>query len=296
MELSWLMRLRITAAIAAGVLLIGLLAWPMAAPPDAYSIVSMAAISLKSKIVLVALASVTGLLAYFLSWPYGREISVIAVPSGLAFWAVRSGSIADVIQTSPALEQRQAILAAFKWEPLFWLIVVAAGFLGVLIGQKLSSQVSPEPKKADSKINTYLSDAIALVGSILIIQFCLPIFAQDIIMPDSRLGSVFAQPYAGQIIFAVLVSFGLAGFIFKKFLGVSYIWPAIAAGFITAFAYTIYVRQNILQYLVGHWPAVFLPSVILSILPIQMVAFGTLGSIVGYWLAVRYNYWKEHEM
>jgi len=115
-------------------------------------------------------------------------------------------------------------------------------------------------------------------------------------MPDSRLGSVFAQPYAGQIIFAVLVSFGLAGFVFKKFLGVSYIWPAIAAGFITAFAYTIYVRQNILQYLVGHWPAVFLPSVILSILPIQMVAFGTLGSIVGYWLAVRYNYWKEHEM
>ena len=296
MELSWLMRLRIAAAAVAGFVLIGLLAWPMAAPPDAYSIVSMAAITLKNKVVLVALASVTGLLAYFLSWPYGKEIGVIAVPSGLAFWAIRSGNVAAVMQTTPALQQRQALLAAFKWEPLFWLIVIAAGLLGVLLGQKISSQPSTGPKKADSKINTYLSNAIALVGSVLIVQFCLPIFAQDIIMPDNRLGVVAAQPYTGQIVFALLVSFGLAGFVFKKFLNVSYIWPAIAGGFITAFTYTVYVRRNILQYLVTQWPAVFFPNAILSILPIQMAVFGAIGSIAGYWLAVRYNYWKEHEL
>ena len=299
MELSWLMRLRIAAAAAAGVILIGLLAWPMAAPAEPYGIVSMAAMTLKSKAVLIALAFVTGLLAYFLSWPYGKEIGVIAVPSGLALWAVRSGSIAGVIQTNPALQYRQTLMAAIKWEPLFWLIVVAAGFLGVLLGHKLSSQTSAAsagPKKTDSKINTYLSAAIALVGSVLITQFCLPILAQDIRMPDSRLGSVVAQPCASQIIFAVLVSYGLAGFVFKKFLDVSYIWPAIAGGFLMAFVYTIYVGQNILQYLATHWPAVFFSNVILSILPIQIIAFGTLGSIAGYWLAVRYNYWKQHEM
>ncbi len=89
MELSWLMRLRIAAAAAAGIILIGLLAWPMAAPHEPFGIVSMAAISLKNRAVLISLAFVTGLLAYFLSWPYGREIGIIAVPSGLALWAVR---------------------------------------------------------------------------------------------------------------------------------------------------------------------------------------------------------------
>jgi hypothetical protein len=55
-----------------------------------------------------------------------------------------------------------------------------------------------------------------------------------------------------------------------------------------------YVKQSTLQRLAQEWPVVFFPNAVISILPVQIVAFGTLGSITGYWLAVRYNYWRKH--
>ena len=163
--------------------------------------------------------------------------------------------------------------------------------------QKISPP-KPRPDKSqekpNSKSNIYLNAAIALVGSGLMAQLFIRIFAQDVRIFDSRLGSVMAQPPVGQIVFAVLVSFGLAAFVVKKFLNISYVWPIIASALVTGFAITTYVKQDILQHLVQRWPAVFFSNVVTAILPVQIVAFGTLGSIAGYWLAVRYNYWRKH--
>jgi len=297
-ELSWLMKLRIAAAVAAGVVLIGILAWPLAAPPEPSGVVSLLArtISFGDAITLVTLAFLAGLIAYFLSWPYGREIGILAVPSGLAVWAVRSSSMAGLMQHTAA-EQRQQLFATLKWEPVFWLAIVAAGFVGVLLAQKISRRkVEPvgSDGKSNSKANMYLNVAVALVGSVLIAQFCITIFARDVRIFDDRLGSVMAQPAVGQVVFAVLVSFGLAAFVVKAFLNVSYIWPTIASALVTAFAITIYLKQNVLQHLVERHPAAFFSNAVISILPVQMVAFGTLGSIAGYWMAVRYNYWRKH--
>jgi hypothetical protein len=102
-----------------------------------------------------------------------------------------------------------------------------------------------------------------------------------------------AQPAIGQVVFAVLVSFGLAAFAVKKYLNVSYIWPTIASALVTAFAVSAYGRQ--VQHLAQQWPATFFSNSVVSILPVQMVAFGTLGSIAGYWMAVRFDYWRKHE-
>jgi len=296
MELSWLMRLRIAAAVATGVILIGFLAWPLAAPPEPFGAVLARDISFSSKITLVGLAFLAGLLAYFLSWPYGREIGVLAVPSGLAVWAVRCGNMAGLMRSNPTLAQRQGLFAALKWEPLFWLAIVAAGFAGVLVARKIRSKPHSDEagkKEAGSKSNMFLNVAVAVVGSGLIAQFCISVFARDVRMFDSKLGSVVAQPAVGQIVFALLVSFGLAGFVVKKFLDASYIWPSIASALVTGFAITTYVKEGVLQHLTQEWPVVFFPNAVISILPVQIVAFGTLGSICGYWLAVRYNYWRK---
>lgn len=299
MELSLQMKLRIAAAAAAGVGLIGFLAWPVAAPPEPFGAVSVlvGGISFGGAITLAILAFLAGLLAYFLSWPYGREIGVLAVPAGLAVWAVRCGDMAGLTQLNPTLAQRQELFALLKWEPVFWLAIVAAGFAGVLLGRKISDSPNPNKpeEKADCKSNIYLKAAIALVGSGLIAQFCIGIFAQDIRVFDDKLGSLVAQPAVGQIVFAVLVSFGIAAFVVKKFLNASYIWPTIASAFVTVYVASIYARQDTLQYLVQRWPTVFFPNAVISILPVQIVAFGALGSIAGYWLAVRYNYWREYE-
>ena len=302
MELSLVMRLRIAASVATGVILIGILAWPLAASSEPLAAVRASDIGPGGAITLVVLAFLTGLIAYFVSWPYGREIGILAVPSGLAVWAVRCGSMTTLIQLNPTEAQRQALLTTLKWDSIFWLAVVAAGFAGVLLGQKILS--SPGPPEAQEKTNSkparrggpvqYLNPIIALVGSALIAQFCIRIFAQDVKVIAA--GSVVAQPSVGQIVFAVLLSFKLAAFVVKKFLDVSYIWPTIATVLVTAFAVSSYAKQDVLQYFVKTWPAAFFANSVISILPVQMVAFGTLGSIAGYWMAVRYKYWRKHEM
>ena len=286
MELSWLMKLRIAAAAAIGVLLIGILAWPFAEPFSAVK-----AMGSRGAVVLVVLAFVAGFIGYFVSWPFGREIGILAAPFGLAIWAVRSGSMAGLIQLNPTAAQRQALAASLRLEPFFWLIIVAAGFAGVLLGRKICSSKNIEQAQEKSKLGPgkYLNAIIALVCSGFIAQFCIRIFAQDV-----RLDSVVAQPAVGQIVFAVLASFGVAAFVAKKFLNVSYIWPSIASAFVTAFIVTIYARE--VPYLVQNWPAAFFSNSVISILPVQMVAFGTLGSIVGYWMAIRYEYWRKHEI
>ncbi len=298
MELSLVMRLRIAAAVATGVVLIGILAWPLAASFEPLSAVRAGDIGPGGAITLVVLAFLAGFIAYFVSWPYGREIGILAVPSGLAIWAVRSGSMTTLMQLNPTAAQRQALLTTFKWDSIFWLVIVAAGFAGVLLGQKILSSPRPaeKQKKSNSKPVKYIIAIIALVGSALIAQFCIRIFAQDVKVFDNKLGSIVAQPSVGQIVFAVLLSFGLAAFVVKKFLDVSYIWPAIAAALVTAFATSTYANQKVLQYLVQQWPAAFFNNSVISILPLQIVAFGTLGSIAGYWMAVRYKYWRKHEM
>ena len=291
MELSWLMKLRIAAAAAIGVVLIGILAWPIVTPSELVDVVRTGPIMINDIVILVILAFLAGFIAYFVSWPYGREIGILAAPSGLAILAVRSDSMATLMQLSPTVAHRQALLADLKWESIFWLVVVAAGFAGVLLGQKIRPGLKPNEAKdkSNSKSGKFLNEIIALVGSVLIAQFCIRVFAQDV-----RIGSVIAQPPVGQIVFAVLVSFGLAAFAVKKFLNVNYIWPTIAIAFVTSFAISSYVKQ--VQYLVQYWPAVFFSNAVVSILPVQMVAFGTLGSIAGYWMAIRYGYWRKNEI
>ena len=298
MELSLLMRLRIAAAVATGVVLIGIFAWPLASSPGPFNAVRACDISISGSITLVVLAFLTGLLAYFVSWPHGREIGILAVPSGLTIWAVRSGSMTSLMQLYPSAEQRQAIFTAFKWNSVFWLVLIAAGFIGVLLGQKIiSSHRSPAKRKtSNSKSTQYLSAIIALAGSVFIAQFCIGMFAQDVSLLDNKLGVIMAQPSVGQIVFAVFLSFGVAAFFVKKFLDVSYIWPAIATVLLTIFVVSSYARQDVLQYFVHEWPSAFFVNSVISILPIQIVALGTLGSIAGYWMAIRYNYWRKHEM
>jgi hypothetical protein len=290
MELSLLMKLRIGAAMAVGVVLVGILAWQMAGPSE-----PAGAIGGDGATILILLAFVAGLGAYFVSWPYGRQIGVLAAPSGLAVWAVRSGSMTTLMQLNPTVTQRQEVLAVLRWEPVFWLLIVAAGFAGVLLGEKIRPGMALKKThgKHNFKSGKYLNMVVALIGSGLIAQFCIRILAQDISMSDSRWGSVMSQPAVGQIVFGVLVSFGLAAFLVKKFLDASYIWPTIAAALVTAVAVTLYVKQ--MQHVVQGWPAAFFSNAVVSILPVQMVAFGALGSIAGYWMAVRYSYWRKHE-
>jgi hypothetical protein len=247
-------------------------------------------------LVLAGLAFLVGLIAYFVSWPYGREIGIVAVPVGLAVWAVRSGTMGVLLAVNASLEERGAVYSGLRWAPLFWLVIVGVGFAGVLVGQKIrpGAKATEGASGAKSCGNNYLNGAITLIGSVVVGQLCLRIFVQDIRASAGEWGSVVGQPAVGQIAFGVIISFGVAAFLVKKFLGVSYIWPAMASALVTAFSVSIYARAEVLERMFRMWPSSFFANSALSILPLQMVSFGVLGSIAGYWMAVRYSYWREH--
>ena len=137
MELSLVNKFRVAVVFAAGIILIGFVAWPIAAPSDPLAPVRAGDLGISGGFVLLALACVTGFVAYFLSWPHGQHIGILAVPAGLSVWALRSGDVTAAIQLNASLAQRQALLGSLRWEPLFWLAAVGAGYSGVLAARWL---------------------------------------------------------------------------------------------------------------------------------------------------------------
>ncbi len=295
-SLTWLMRLRIIAAAAVGMLLIGLAAWRGVQPAGADGIVSFPAMG--GAVILCFLALIAGFVSYFLSWPYGEKIAVLAVPVGLAVWSVRSSNIATLMQKTADAAQRHQVLAQFKWTALLWLIPIAAGFAGMLLGRLLAKgQMSLPSKKSAKDINLgdYASVLTALIGSGLIALFCIKILAQDIRLSDVKLSSVVAQPSSGQIVFAVAASFAVAAFVVNIFLNSSYIWPILATAAMPALCISFYAKAETVAYLAENVPAVFFAHPVVAILPIQMVSYGTLGTIAGYWLAQIYRMWRKQQ-
>jgi hypothetical protein len=296
MELTWINKLRITAVATLGIVVIGLLAWPLAAPADPLSPVRAWSVSPLGTITLLILAFGLGFAGYFIAWPHGREIGILAVPFGLTVWAGRSGSMRVLTQGCKEPYERETLAFSLLFEPVFWLLVVAAGFAGVLLAQHLRSPSTEppedEPTKSANSVNTYLGGLLALVATVLLAHFFVGVFAQDV--ATSR-NVTPTQPPVGQIIFAVIAAFAVAAFLIKKFTNLSYIWPAIGSVFITGFAQAIYCGSAAVRQFVETRPATFFPHSALTILPVQYVTLGTLGSILGYWMAVRYDWWRKHE-
>lgn len=294
MELSWLMKLRIAAVAAVGVVLVGIVAWPWDNPPDPYGSILVMSIGLDGAVTLTIMAFLAGLFAYFIAWPYGKEIGVLAVPFGLSVWAVRAGNVRYLMQMYPTVVQRQQLLSMFQWESFFGLAVVVAGFAGVVLGERIRP-AHKRQAEGNSKSGKYLNPIMAIIVSFTVVHFSIKILAKDVTLSDNIAGLVVSQPVIGQIIFAVVVSFGLAAFVVKKLFNVNYYWPIAASILVTAFSTTTYAKGQLLQHIVELWPGSFFPDVIISVLPVQMVAFGALGSVAGYWLAVRYRFSKQSE-
>ncbi len=305
MELTWLMRLRIAGAMGVGVLLLGLGAWGLIEPsvPGGAITIHAGDISVLDGVICMALAFGAGFVAYFAAWPYGAEIAVLAAPAGLGLWALKSGDMAGLLRLNTALKinetfvQRQALLSVMKWEGLFWLAVVGAGFAGVKVAERLAKAKKPVDDDEIGNVNTrnVLNVVTALIVTVVIAYFALGVFAQDVRMFDNtELQSVTGQPGRGQTAFAVVVSFAIAAYIAKWVLNVSYVWPAFAACGIGYYSMWLSAKADVLEHMLEAWPEAFFARSVCAILPLQLVAFAGIGSVAGYWLAIRYVYWRKH--
>ena len=298
MELSWLMKLRITAAAVIGVVLIGIVSWPSQSPPDPYGSLLLKEIGTNTAVTLLVMAFLAGFISYYAAWPYGREIGILAVPFGLTIWAVRAGTLGGLFQQNPGIIQRQEILSNVKWEPIFWLLVFAVGFAGVLLAQRIGENFkkSKSRKKQEYSPGKFASSIVSVFISGVIVVFCLRVFAKGVGVVNTDKELIAVQPIMGQIIFAVLMSFGIAAFVVKTFLKTNYLWPMFACIIVTIYSVNGYMQPSVLESFMNNWPAIFFPDETVTILPVQIVTFGVIGSVIGYWMAVRYHYWRKHEM
>lgn len=244
MELSLAMKARIAAAMAVGVVLIGIFGWPLAHQSEPFEAIRAGNVGPAGALILAAIAFAAGALASLLSRPHGRELGVLAVPMGLGIWAIRSGSMSELLQLNPGFEQRQAIFAAMKWESLFWVAIVAAGYAGVVAVHRIRFGRTTESSNASRlELNTLLGAGIGIIGTVFIAHFFVGRFAQDIKVYDSNVGFVMAQPAVGQVAFGVICAFAAAGFAVKTFLDGSYIWPTLASSLVTAFAIAACLKE-----------------------------------------------------
>ncbi len=297
MELSWINKLRIGLVALLGIVIIGVLCWPLAAPRDPMAPVRCMDVGVLGTIALMIVAFVVGAVAYFASWPHGREIGILAVPLGLCVWGLRSGPMAVLNQAANTAARRTAVLNSLLLEPLYWLAIVAVGFAGVLAAQWLARRLRPgmnvEPTartRIDLTSKMATTFLMAVLFSVIAAQFFLTATARDI-PPFDRV--VATQPPSGQIAFAAIVAFAAAAFLVKLFLGLSYILPAVASIFLVPFAQIAYNRGGNLENALMQ-PATFFPNATLAVLPLQLVAFGAVGSVIGYWMAISYRYWRTH--
>ena len=277
-----------------GAIVMGVWLWPLAAPSNPMDIVRLSNLDVKACAVLMPVALLLGFAGYFLAWPYGREIGILAVPAGLGIWGCRSGSIATLMQASSSAAQRQDVFTSLRWGPFYWLALVMIGWLGTLLAYKLRAcppvkHIETHPQKPASLA---MNMALALPISIVVSQIILNAFAQDSRTANSTL---LCQPVSGQLAFALLFAFGGAAFVVKNFLHVGFFIPMTSCAALFFLGTFFYTTPGTMSDIAQNHPAVCFPSAIVSILPVQAVAFGAIGAVTGYWLAIRYRHWRTHE-
>ncbi|MFA5293502.1 MAG: hypothetical protein WC496_10765 [Phycisphaerae bacterium] len=293
------MRIRIIAAFAIGVVLLGLLPASRISPPAAgvFAILN-GAVSAQDLLIFAFLSLAAGFIASALCTPYGAQIGILAAPAGMAYWGLKSAAMSTLFQAAPAVQDRLTAYSALRFEAFVWLVMAGCCLAGALAADKLLRRKPVElPDKYDAhfKMPPALAILIAVVGTVIVGNLLINIFAGDISYPDSKLGRVAGQPANLQIAFGVTIAFMSCGFLAKLFMGASFLWSGAASAVLSFVSTVIYSQKSAMEYLVNTFPAVFFIKPVASVLPIQMVAFGCIGAVWGYWLAVRYRIWRLYE-
>jgi hypothetical protein len=293
------MRFRIIASFAIGAVLLGFLPWGLVKPSaDGVFAYLSGSISAGDLLICAGLAFVAGFLASIVSTPYGAQIGIIAAPAGLAVWSLRSAMLSKVFQMTPAAGDRVKVYSSLKFEGFLWLAIAVCGFLGALTADeifRIKPVELPDKTKPVFRMPEFLVIAISVIGTVFVANFLINIFALDVSYSDPQLAHVTAQPASLQIVFAVLIAFGACGFLAKILIGSRAVWPATASVVLICYTAIGYGKNDIMAHLSSSWPANFFIRPITAVLPVQMVAFGCLGAVWGYWLAVDYHLWRTQQ-
>ena len=288
---GWVMKIRIAFVFALGFFVLGVLSWPFVEPGDCRAAVTLfyGGVSFGDSLILAGIAFICGLAGYFLAWPHGRMVGPVCVPAGMAVWSVRSGNMSLLTRMNPGFEQRMALINSMKWEPFFWFFIVMAGFAGVWTACILCGGGDGKTESLKKNLNRryILNVIIAVAFATAAAKLLVSVLVTDVRVFLYKSPDVISQPEIGQIVFGVVVTFGLVSYGVKRFLGMGWFWTALCSSLLIAYAAVFSLSPDQYHLFSLKAPAGTYMDSVFSVLPVQMVSFGTLGALGGYWLAGR---------
>jgi len=291
-EQHWIDKVRIGMVLTFGAAVIGVFCWPLIAPHTDRGPVAFynSSIWLFDAMLILPAAFATGAAAYFLGWPNGRHTALAAVPMGVGIWGLRSGSMSNLLTYNNELELHHNIYMSLRWEGIFWLLVIAAGYVGVRVAAALCRDNTPwEQEKKKPQVGDLI---LPIVVTCAIAWPLVNFLAQSPKLPTKEYGIIYSQPRNAQIAFALMAGFGVAGYAVKRFMKVRFEIP-VASTALFSLACAIYSGNDSIQSVSMNMSASFFAHPICAILPVQTIAFGTIGILIGYSIAILGGHKKQ---
>ena len=290
-EVSMSMKLRITLVIIVGGSIFGMCGWSLIAPSTNHGIISFVggSITAINAMLLLAMAFATGYFTSTLTAGYDGKIAVSAVPVGLCICAVRGGYLTNYLSRFDEVQDMHRTYMSLSWESIYWISLVLVGILGAKLAERFAKGST---EKGETAKNKALIVMVPLLVSLLIAYFGINILALAPRVFDQKFFTVLHQPLTGQIGFAVFITFVLAGYVCRHFIKSSYIYPLISSAIACFIFMNLSGNIKQLEYMNQKYASVFVAQPFAAILPIQFIAFGSLGAICGYWMSFLHEKWK----
>lgn len=303
---------RITAAIAAAVVLLYTMGWMVAGPSDPALGLTFVRGGRAIPAVwptLAVLAVVAGILGTVLAGPRLPEAGVFAAAVALATMSLRGGSMQVMLANEQATTEpaRQAFMKAMAIDALLWSGLMLAVWLGVtwawkwvwvngnapaLLGSQTGARTAPAPgtKPAGgppARANQKEQAASAGMGwAALVVTGVVGIFI--IWMTVGR--TPVANVHRGQTIAAVAAGLYLGAMAARYFIGVQDVrWYVLAVPAIALTAYLVSYLSADMSWAQGtrYQYYIYLATTpthdLARPLPIEYVAVGTAAALAGYW-------------
>lgn len=300
MQLTIIMKLRIAAVVAVGLLLFGKIGWQSVEPTNADGVatVAMGGQSTGLIVKLVLLWLVTVGLAAILAWPYAAELTPVAVAAGLGGWAVFTVGMDRLLLQYSETAVRAKMFQNLTIDVAIWSgMVIAAALLGQsLFGKKRQpaepTKTNGDKKKfagllADPKLNTVAALLIGSAAAVILLKILVQ--SGRAYLGEYPYVPVAKVPQLGQVVWGVFVAFLLAAMAAHQlFRQVGLGWLLIIPPIVAISAYLTAAAPENIDELQNAAATFIQPSLIYAaVLPVQYAGFGSLGVITGFWLSVR---------
>lgn len=248
----------------------------------------------------VGLGFISIILAVLICGRHALHVAPVAVPAGLAAWALRSTGMGELLIRESALGEKLSLFPSFILESVVWSLLIIVSYGAAHYAGRwffhLNSKADEEGdtpnavmvNQSPSRLaNRWQHSILSLAVSCVIAGVLLCLFTRSGSTEHAGV-AVGAEPLKGQILFSVFISFFLGTLACHQWLqGRVYDFLPSPLVVSTVFYFWAYRSDSFATVLADS--AALFPSRLLSavICPLPFISIGSLGLLWGYWYSVQ---------